>query len=195
MDWDNDIEKILESLRINSNNLSEYHKEKYYYYKGLLKYFKIPIIILSSITSVISVGLNSFVKQNTVSVIICLLSLSSAIIGSIELYLGIQKTMEIEYDTSKQFKILSYDIYKILNLKRENRNVSSKTFLDNKFNEYIRLIEQSNLIHNKKIKDALAPIPKEYIIKSNTLINESPKSSENSSLSSLENSNELSIIV
>ena len=32
-DWSDDIEKILNDLRINSNNLSNYHKKKYYYYK------------------------------------------------------------------------------------------------------------------------------------------------------------------
>ena len=57
-DWSDDIDKILNDIRINANNLSNYHKNKYYYNKGLLKYFKIPIIILTSITSINSVGYN-----------------------------------------------------------------------------------------------------------------------------------------
>lgn len=179
--WNTDCEDILECIRINSHNLSDYHKGRYYYYKGMLKYFKIPIIILSSITSVISVGLSSYVKQNTVSMTTCLLSLFSAIIGSIELYLGIQKTMEKELESSKQFKILSYDIYKTLNLQREHRFVNGKTYLDDKYNEYIKILEQSSLT-KQKIKDALAPIPKEFKIKRGMSFNSlSPKGSENSS--------------
>ena len=60
----------------------------------MLKYFKIPVIILSSINSVIAIGLSTFIIQTLVSVITCIISLISAMLGSIELYLGIQKTME-----------------------------------------------------------------------------------------------------
>ena len=154
--WDNDTEMILNSICINANELSEFHKEKYYYYKNMLKYFKIPIIILSSINSVIAIGLSAFIEQSIVSIITCILSLISAMLGSIELYLGIQKTMETELDSSKQFKILSYEIYKNLSLKRENRNVNGKTYLEEKYNEFIKLIEQSTLT-DKKVNDLLVP--------------------------------------
>ena len=94
-DWSDDIEKILNDIRINANNLSNYHKNKYYYYKGLLKYFKIPNFILTSITSISSVGLQSYLIQPTISMLTCILSMCSALIGSIELYLGIQKSMDL----------------------------------------------------------------------------------------------------
>ena len=161
-DWTDDIETILENIRINSITLSNYHKEKYYYYKSHLKYFKLPLIILSSITSIASVGLNGYIHQNTISIITCLLSLTSAIIASIELYLGIQKNMENEMMASRNFLIVGYDIFKTLNLNREHRKVNGKVYLDEKYNEYVKLVEQANLIHNKRVKDALAPIPQIY---------------------------------
>jgi hypothetical protein len=165
-DWSDDIETILNNIRINSNNLSDYHKEKYYYYKGLLKYFKIPIIILTSITSISSVGLQPYIKQQNISLLTCILSLFSALIGSIELYLGIQKSMDTELEASRNFLLLSYDIYKTLTLFRENRQKSGKSYLDEKYNEYTKLTEQANLIRNKHIKDTLTPIPQEFIINS-----------------------------
>ena len=165
-DWSDDIETILNNIRINANNLSDYHKEKYYYYKGLLKYFKIPIIILTSITSISSVGLQPYIKQQNISLLTCILSLFSALIGSIELYLGIQKSMDTELEASRSFLLLSYDIYKTLTLFRENRQKSGKSYLDEKYNEYTKLTEQANLIRNKHIKDTLTPIPQEFIINS-----------------------------
>jgi hypothetical protein len=161
-DWTDDIEKILENIRINSISLSNYHKEKYYYYKSYLKFFKLPLIILSSITSIASVGLTGYLEQEDISIITCLLSLASAIIASIELYLGIQKNMESEMVASRNFLILGYDVFKTLNLNRDHRTVNGKLYLDEKYNEYIKLVEQANLIHNKRIKDALAPVPKLY---------------------------------
>lgn len=162
MDWKQDIEGILEKIRQNSVILSEHHKERYYHYKGYLKYFKLPLIVLSSVNSIVAVGLNSYLEQDTVSLLTCLLSLSTAIIGSIEMYLGVQKNMEIELIASRNFKLLAYDIYKQMQLTPENRVVNAKLFLDEKYNEYIKLIENANLIHSKKLKDILTPLNPEF---------------------------------
>lgn len=163
IDWTPDIENILESIRLNCIILSNYHKEKYYYYKSLLKYFKLPLICLSSLTSIFSVGLQGYIKQSDISILTCLLSFFSAIIASIELYLGIQKNMEIEMLASRNLLILGYDIYKTLNLNAEHRKVNGKVYLEEKFNEYIKLVEQANLIHTKKLIDSLAPINKSIL--------------------------------
>jgi len=160
-DWKNDIEGILEKIRQNSVILSEHHKKRYYHYKGYLKYFKLPLIVLSSVNSIVAVGLNSYLRQDTISLLTCLLSLSTAVIGSIEMYLGVQKNMEIELIASRNFKLLAYDIYKQMQLQPENRVLNAKLFLDEKYNEYIKLIENANLIHNDRIKDILTPLSEE----------------------------------
>lgn len=172
MNWSDDIENILENIRINSKNLSEHHKRCYYTYKNMLKYFKIPIIILTSITSVISVGLSTYIPQNNVSLATCLLSLSSALIGSVELYLGIQKNMEQHLESSKEYLILAYDIYKVTKLDREHRIEEPQAFLNECFNEYVKYVEQSNLVNNKKLNDQLAPVPTELKLGSVSSTNE-----------------------
>jgi hypothetical protein len=40
---------------------------------------------------------------------------------------------------------------------RDNRNINGKEFMDEHYNRYIKLYEQSNLL-NKKIKDTLRPL-------------------------------------
>ena len=162
MDWSVDIETILENIRINSIILSNHHKDRYYHYKGHLKYFKLPLIILSSLTSIASVGLTPYMKQSDISLTTCLLSLISAILASIELYLGIQKNMEQELLASRSFQLLSYSIYKVLSLEQEHRVEKGSVFLDDIYNEYVKLVENANLIKSSKIKDALAPIPDGY---------------------------------
>jgi hypothetical protein len=157
-DWNEDMETILENIRINCIILSKYHKEKYYEYKSQLKYFKLPLIILSSITSVISVGMDNYMEQNTISITTCLLSLFSAIIASIELYLGVQKSMEIELNACRNFQLLSYDIYKTLSLNREYRLENGRTFLDNTYKYYTEQVKLANIIKSKKLTDKLAPI-------------------------------------
>ena len=145
--WSKDIEDILDDIRYNSILLSEYHKKKYYRYKGYLKYFRIPTIVFSAISSVISVGLKSYFQQSIISLTTCIIGLCVGILNSMELFLQIQSTMENELINSKDFYLLSIEIYKILYLDNKNRNCHGSKFLDEKFGEYRKLIENSELIH------------------------------------------------
>jgi hypothetical protein len=101
-------------------------------------------------------------KQEDISLTTCILSLVSAILASIELYLGIQKNMEQELLASRSFQLLAYSIYKVLSLEQEHRVEKGRVFLDEIYNEYVKLVENANLIKSSKIKDALAPIPDSY---------------------------------
>ena len=154
MESNEDYENILNMIRLNSIDLSKYYKKRYYELKSYFKYFKIPIIILSSINSVISVSLNTFIEQKYVSIITCLISLVCGIIGSIELFLQIQQQMENALTNSKEYYLLSIDVFKMLNLKKEHRQVDDKVFLDHIYSTYCKLIDGSTLV-NKKLTDNL----------------------------------------
>jgi hypothetical protein len=95
--------------------------------------------------------------QETISLITCMIALFVGIINSIELFLAIQSTMEQELTTSKDFYILSIDIYKILLLNRNHRSIDGKTFLDDKYSIYCKLFEGSQLM-NKEMNDRLVPL-------------------------------------
>ena len=155
--WTDDIETVLWKMHSNAVILSKEHKGKYFHYKHLLNYFKLPIIILSGFNSVMSVGLQAYMEQQTISTINCLLALSCGIIGSVELFLGITKSMESEYMKSKEFYLLSVNIFKTLTLSRDNRPPDGKIYLEECYNEYIKLIENANILP-KKINDQLTYI-------------------------------------
>ena len=156
--WSNDIESVLQCIRENCVVMSHQHKKQYLYLKYILRYFRLPIILISGISSVCAVGLQPYIEQQTISVITCMLSLTCGIVGSVELFLGIQTQMETELLTSKDYYLLSIEIYKILALLPENRNVNGRVYLDDKYSIYVKLIENSNLL-NKKITDKLTPLP------------------------------------
>jgi len=161
-DWSPDVEGTLENIRINSLTFYQHHRERYYYYKSYLKYFKLPLIVLSSITSIASVGLTHYLPQRDISLMTCLLSLSSAIIASVEMYLGIEKSMGQEQDASRAFQLLAYDIFRTLSLTPEHRGVNGKRFLDDKYNEYAKLVEVAEMARIRHLNDALAPIPEQF---------------------------------
>jgi hypothetical protein len=161
-DWSEDIEKVLDQIRINSVILSKQHKKRYFYLKNILLYFRLPVIIISGINSIVSVGLQSYLNQGTISMMTCLLALTCSIIGSIELYMAIQTSMENELMASKDYYILSIDIHKTLTLTNQHRPIPAKEYLDKKYNEYVKLYENSNLL-SRKIIDSLNPLPEPHI--------------------------------
>ena len=157
MNWTTDTEAVSENIRTNAIIMSEYHKKRYDYLKGRLKFVKIPLIIFNSLNIFFSVGLVEFLPQNYISLLTMGISMVCSIINSIELFMEIEKTMSNELTCSKSYYILSTDIYRCLALDRNNRSIDGKTFLEDIYNRYIKLYEQSNLL-NKKIKDSLRPL-------------------------------------
>jgi hypothetical protein len=155
--WSHGLHTVLENIRKNSIIYSNAHKHRYLKYKRYAKYFKIPIILLSSVNSVASVGLQAYMEQEAISMLTCLVSLVCAVVTSVEMYLGIQRTMEIELVTSKEFYLLSIDIYKMLQLEMDERLVNPRAYLDDKYKAYCKLIESCELPH-KRLADSLAPI-------------------------------------
>jgi hypothetical protein len=134
--WNDEIIKILNNVRINSLNLSEYHRRNYFYFKNISNYFDIPIIITSSLSGSFSVG---------ASLISCAASMFITILSSIKLYLNISDNLQSESDMARKFYVLSLEIYKIINLPDEKRGINSSEFLNSKYNQYIKLYEESNL--------------------------------------------------
>ena len=156
-DWSCDLENVLEQIRLNACMLHTYHRNRYIILKSYLKWFRIPTIIFSAVGVFASVGLTPYLDQGYISLTTCGLSLITGIINSVELFIGVQKGMELELSTSKDFYILATDIFKVLSLSPLNRNCCGKAFLDEKYQVYCKLIETSNLL-NTKMKDKLAPI-------------------------------------
>ena len=183
--WSSDIETILNDVRENSVYLSQHHKKRYFYYKQVSTYFRVPTIILSSVASVASVGLTAYVDQESLSGIVCLMSLTIGIINSIELYLRIQDNLENELETSKKYYNLSIDIHKILNLSHINREGDPKKVLETYYKRYVDLVAESNLL-SISYPDKLSKVPKlkGMFERADKKLSSSPTASSTSSLNS-----------
>ena len=130
--WNDEIIKILNNVRVNSLNLSEYHRRNFFYYKNLSNYFDIPIIIISCISGSFSVGASPYLNQGYISLISCSASMFITILSSIKLYLNISDNLQSESDMARKFYVLSLEIYKIINLPDEKRGIHASDFLNSK---------------------------------------------------------------
>ena len=150
----NDIEGVLDKLRANSSVLANYHRKRFLLLKARLKYYRIPIIVFSSVNAVASVCLGGFMAQSYVSLLNMFLSLVVSIIGAVEMFLQINRELESSLVNQKEFYILSCDVYKYLAMTKTNRITDERTFLNDTYTRYIKLIETSYTL-KKKIDDKL----------------------------------------
>lgn len=92
-------------------------------------------------------------------------SLVCGIIGSIELFLKLSESLQIEYVSGKEFSLLHIDCSKMLMLSRAERSISGADYLNDIFGRYTTLIGNSQIIigdilkHGNIRKPSLTPKP------------------------------------
>ena len=178
--WTTDYEHFLNNMRINCVILSGHHKRIFEKYKSLAKWYKVPVIFLSSINSVFSLSATNYMGQDTVSLTNSLISLLCSIMVSLAMYLKVEDIMEQESSSSRSFYLLSVKIFTILSLERDHRVVEPKVILDECLAEYNKLVENS-CITNLKLRDKMAPLDGLFIADLPSVV--SSKTGENSDLS------------
>ena len=119
INYTTDIENILEKIRVNSILFSNAHKRRYLELNQSLKYYKIPIILISGVSSLISVS-QQYIPQYYITIMNSVFGLTCGTICSIELYLGISVQLAQSSALHKDFYALAIDIYKVLSLTNES---------------------------------------------------------------------------
>ena len=159
--WTDSMDNILNKIRINIIHMSDLHNKRYHTYKFYFMLFRMPLILLSAINSFSAVALQRFTSQENISLINALISLFCGVLTSVELLINIQKKMEIELASEKDYYKLSIEIFKVISLNKDKRMMDGKTFLDQKCNDYIKLVESSDSIKFSEyiFLDELAPTP------------------------------------
>jgi hypothetical protein len=161
--WSDDVESVLHDIRSNCDIMSKHHKDAYLKLQNSLVYFRVPLIVLSALNSVFSVGLNTYLEQQTVSSINCLISLVCACISSIELFLQIQKKLEVELSSYQGFYLLGSKISATLKLSRPHRDPEGIPFLNACISEYNNLFEQA-IVNGASYVDQLVSITNPNIL-------------------------------
>ena len=152
--WSNDIELVLTNVLDNTKRLQLIHKNNYLILRHYLFLIRLPIIVLSSINSVLSVGLSSFVNQSITSSTNCIISLICGILGSLELFIGIQSKSDKEFETYQNLKLLAIKISHTLKLEPAHREQSGSIFLKEVMGQYHTIFENS-LVNPAEIDDEL----------------------------------------
>ena len=159
-----DIENVLEKIRVNSILFSNAHKRRYLELNQSLKYYKIPIIVISGFSSLIAVS-QEYIPQFYITIMNSVFGLACGTICSIELYLGISVQLAQSSELTKSFYTLATDIYKVLSLSNESRSENAQTFLESSYGTYSSLCANSYIV-TKSVQDQLVPLDDELLLTS-----------------------------
>ena len=159
--WSQEVEDLLNTIKTNSAELSELHRANWVQIKQRTKYFDIPVIILSIISSTFSVGAKPYISQGGVSLTNCFISIFVAIITSVKLYLNLDESIKKEYESSQAFRTLSLELSKTMRLQKDQRNGDGLDCLNKYHSLYIKLVENSTLLNKKITKNYMLDPPPE----------------------------------
>jgi hypothetical protein len=104
---------------------------------------------MSSLNAIASVAFQNYIEQNYISAFNCGLSFIIGTLTSVSLYLRIEDRLEASLSSSKEYHKISLEIYKMLSLKKADRSTDADQFLNDVYNNYIKLFEKSNLLQNE----------------------------------------------
>ena len=156
VDYSMDIEALLEKIRINSILFSNAHKKRYLELNQSLKWYKLPIIVISGFSSLIAVS-QAYIPQYHITILNSVFGLTCGTICSVELYLGISVQLAQSSTLHKEFYTLAIEIFKVLSLTNESRSESAQNFLESCYGTYTSLCSNSYIV-SKSIQDQLIPI-------------------------------------
>lgn len=148
--WVASHELYLHELCDISKQLSEAHKAHYLMLKERLKRYRIPSIVLGTISGSVSFGTTTFppLLQRWVSVVVGGTSLTIAIVQAIESYLKISERMSGSLAGSIEYKRLAEDIKLELSLPIEDRSTNGITYVRDAYARWEKITSDAPFLRN-----------------------------------------------
>jgi hypothetical protein len=157
MKSDPELLTLLDNIRINCVLYANAHRERFFVLHASLKYYKIPVLVLSSFSSAISLS-QDYIQQRTITITNTILGLVCSIIVSVELYLGIGREMSSSESVSKKFHALATEISKQITLYRVHPGTDILPYIEASYTEYSSLVTNSSIIR-ETVQDQLMKLP------------------------------------
>lgn len=173
LEWSPQHETYLKDLSILCETFGKAHNRAFVELKRKEKYFRIPSIIIGSVSGTLSVGTGIFPLdfQSKVSILVGGVSLGIAIIASIESYLKITDRLIGHLTVSKDFYKLRDDIGLELALSIDDRSANGVSFTRSCYERFEKIVSIAPFLRERRLRDFNGSTTTSY---DNTM---SPKSS------------------
>lgn len=151
MKWDSSIERLLQRYCDESQVRESLHRKQFFYYRKQLKWFQLPIIILSACSGSVQFLSKSFPKyESSIVTGTATLSIVVSIISSVMTYLKLGENKSKNEAAEISWQAFYNTVSHQLSLKRKHREDPEKFLADVK-QQYERLFELSPIPDRKFI--------------------------------------------
>lgn len=153
-DWLPQEEIYLHSILKSCEQLSNIYLEKHRVWKRIQTRIKIPVIIIGSFTGITSFGAETFPKsfQKWISISVGVITVSIAILNTIESYFSIGDIANSSLNVSIAFQQLREDINKELSIPNEDRQATGVIFIRDIFTRYQQILSQAPVLDDGNMK-------------------------------------------
>lgn len=155
--WNERHETILRGLQMNSNKLYKEYQKAHLVYKKKLRLYRIPIIIMSSLSGFLSISNSGYIPtayNKWVSMFVGFVNLMVTVISLIENFKKIDVNMNKTYSAYLEFKKLHDEISMILNTPQNEREDNGYDMANTFFARYEMYLNDAPIL-GKALHDYL----------------------------------------
>jgi hypothetical protein len=115
-----------------------------------LTYFDVPIIVFSSVNSVLIAGGRNFIDGDIIEITTCMLALATGIIQALRTFFKVDENRENCLTTYKDLFRLFCEVSIVLDQPRSTRGVDPQKFMADKTSEYKEIMSKAIVLEYKK---------------------------------------------
>lgn len=143
-------ETILERIKHSCYRSHILYKARYLVSRERLTWFDVPIIVFSSVNSVLIAGGRNFINGDIIEITTCMLALATGIIQALRTFFKVDENRENCLTTYKDLFRLFCEISIILDQPRQTRGVDPQKFMADKTSEYKEIMNKAIVLEYKK---------------------------------------------
>lgn len=145
-------EGILERVKHSCFGMHLLYRTEFLRLRGRMSYYDVPIIVFSSINSVLIAGGKDFIPADILQIVTCLLAVITGIIQALKNFFKIDENRENCLSTFKDLMKLFCEISFILDQPRHTRGVEPRKFAQDKGNEYQTIMSKALILKDEKVR-------------------------------------------
>jgi hypothetical protein len=143
-------ETILERIKHSCYRSHILYKQRYLASRERLTYFDVPIIVFSSVNSVLIAGGRNFINGDVIEITTCMLALATGIIQALRTFFKVDENRENCLTTYKDLFRLFCEVSIVLDQPRQTRGVDPQKFMADKSSEYKEIMNRAIVLEYKK---------------------------------------------
>lgn len=143
-------ETILERIKHSCYRSHILYKARYLVSRERLTWFDVPIIVFSSVNSVLIAGGKNFIDADVIEITTCMLALATGIIQALRTFFKVDENRENCLTTYKDLFRLFCEISIILDQPRLTRGVDPQKFMSDKTSEYKEIMNRAIVLEYRK---------------------------------------------